>query len=67
MEREYDLSKARKNPYAENLRRAATVVIDSEILDFFKEIAKEKGVYHGELISETLKDYIIKARQEGQI
>ena len=70
MEREidldYDLTKVKKNPYAEKMHRARTVVIDEEIINFFKEQAKEKGVYHGILISETLKDYIANVQREGR-
>ena len=65
MKREYDLSKARKNPYAKYFT-AGTVILDSEVLEFFKDLSKEKNVYHGKLISETLREYMIKSEQKHQ-
>ena len=63
---EEDFKRAIKNPYAEKIHRAGTVVIDEEILDFFKKLAKEKGVYHGQLISDTLKEYITSSEHLQQ-
>ena len=57
MKREYDLSKAQKNPYAKYFT-AGTVILNSEVLEFFKDLSEEKGVYHGELISDALKDIL---------
>ena len=64
---EEDFKYARKNPYADKkMVYARPIVIDDDILDFFKKLAKEKGVYHGILIADTLRDYIANAQQEGQ-
>jgi len=40
-----------------------TVVIDVEVLNSYKKLAEKKGVYHGKLISDTLKDYIANSKQ----
>ena len=34
---EYDFSKARKNPYAKELKKQITINIDSNTIDYFKE------------------------------
>ena len=60
---EEDFKRARKNPYAK-MFQAGTVVLDMEVIDFFKRIGEEKDIYYGKLISDTLKEYIIKAQAE---
>ena len=60
---EEDFKRAIKNPYAKIMYRAGTVIIDAEVLEYFKELAEKKGIYHGKLISETLKQYIANSEQ----
>jgi len=60
---EGDFKNAKKNPYAEKLHQAGTVVLDTEVIDFFKQLAKKKGIYHGKLISETLREYMDNSAQ----
>jgi len=60
---EYDLSKARKNPYAK-MFQAGTVVIDMDVIDFFKKMGEEKDVYYGKLISDTLREYVANAQKQ---
>ena len=70
---EEDFKRAKKNPYAEKLNQAeklyrgTTVVIDNEVVTFFKELSKTKGEHHSTLMSEILKDYINNVRQEKEI
>ena len=59
------LSKTEKEP--EKSYRLGTVVIDAEVLNSYKKLAEEKGVYHNQLISETLKDYIANYKQNQNI
>ena len=63
MNQEYDLSKARKNPYAK-MFQAGTVVIDMDVIDFFKKMGEEKDVYYGKLISDTLREYVANAQKQ---
>jgi len=39
MRREYDLSKSRKNPYAEQIKRQVTIRLDTAAVNYFKEMA----------------------------
>ena len=70
---EEDFRRAKKNPYAEKLKQAeklyrgTTVVIDTEVVTFFKELSKTKGGHHSTLMSEILKDYITNMQQEKEI
>ena len=57
---EEDFKRAIRNPYAPKMRRVSTVLVDEGLLNRIKELAKEKGVYHGELITKVLKDYIVQ-------
>jgi len=59
---EEDFKRARKNPYAEILNREGTILIDAEILEYFKELAQEKNIHYENLISTALKDYIINIK-----
>ena len=62
---EEDIKYARKNPYAK-MFQAGTVVLDMEVIDFFKKIGEKKDIYYGKLISDTLKEYIAKSEQNQQ-
>jgi hypothetical protein len=41
MRREYDFSKARRNPYANRLKQAVTIRLDTAAVTYFKVLAKE--------------------------
>ena len=55
---EEDFKRAIRNPYAEILNRKGTVLIDTEVVEHFEKLAEKKGVPHGKLISEVLKEYL---------
>lgn len=56
MKEEYDFKNARKNPYANKLKKQITINIDSEIIDYFKEQAKASGIPYQTLINLYLAD-----------
>lgn len=56
MRKEYDFSKARKNPYAKRLKRQVTIRMDDSTVSYFKELAKESGVPYQTLINLYLRD-----------
>jgi len=62
---EEDFKRAIRNPYAK-MFQAGTVVLDMEVINFFKKIGDEKDIYYGKLISDTLKEYIANAEQTHQ-
>lgn len=56
MKREYDFSKAKRNPYAKRLKRQVTIRLDQETIGYFKRLAKETGVAYQTLINMYLRD-----------
>ena len=58
MKSEYDFSKmkARKNPYASQLKRQVTIRIGEDVIGYFKELAAEAGVPYQTLINLYLRD-----------
>jgi predicted DNA binding CopG/RHH family protein len=63
MRKEYDFSKAKKNPYAELLKRQITIRIDEVTVKYFKELAKEAGIPYQTLINLYLRDCAISGRK----
>ena len=51
MRDEYDFSKARKNPYATQLKKSITIRLDEESVDYFKAISEEIGIPYQTLIN----------------
>jgi len=41
MRKEYDFSKSRKNPYAKHLKRQITIRLDTDAVEYFKQVAAE--------------------------
>jgi predicted DNA binding CopG/RHH family protein len=56
MKNEYDFSKAKKNPYANRLKRRVTIRLDEPTVDYFKELAEETGIPYQTLINLYLRD-----------
>ncbi|OGQ54239.1 MAG: antitoxin [Deltaproteobacteria bacterium RIFCSPLOWO2_02_FULL_53_8] len=56
MRKEYDFSKAQKNPYAGRLKRQVTLRMDEETIRYFKGLAQEVGVPYQTLINLYLRD-----------
>ena len=56
MRDEYDFSKARKNPYATQLKKSITIRLDEESVDYFKAISEEIGIQYQTLINLYLRD-----------
>ena len=56
MRDEYNFSKARKNPYATQLKKSITIRLDEESIDYFKAISEEIGIPYQTLINLYLRD-----------
>ncbi|PIX59781.1 MAG: antitoxin [Lysobacterales bacterium CG_4_10_14_3_um_filter_64_11] len=56
MRKEYDFSKARKNPYAAKLKRPVTIRLDESSIAYFKEVSEEVGIPYQSLINLYLRD-----------
>ena len=56
MREEYDLSKSTKNRYAKKLRKAVTIRLGVDIIEYFKGISEETGIPYQTLINLYLRD-----------
>jgi predicted DNA binding CopG/RHH family protein len=56
MRKEYDFSKARRNPYANRLKKQVTIRLDEQTIRYFKEISREVGIPYQTLINLYLRD-----------
>jgi uncharacterized protein (DUF4415 family) len=56
MRREYDFSKARRNPYAKRVKRQVTIRLDEATIDYFRSLAGEVGIPYQTLINFYLRD-----------
>ncbi|PIY29588.1 MAG: antitoxin [Comamonadaceae bacterium CG_4_9_14_3_um_filter_60_33] len=56
MRKEYNVSAARKNPYAAQLKKQITIRLDEESVNYFKSISEEVGMPYQSLINLYLRD-----------
>ena len=56
MREEYDFSNARKNPYSKKLKKQITINIDSDTIQFFKDMSSSSGIPYQTLINLYLSD-----------
>ncbi len=56
MRKEYDFSKARRNPYAKRLKKQVTIRLEEETIRYFKGLAEETGIPYQTLINLYLRD-----------
>jgi predicted DNA binding CopG/RHH family protein len=56
MKKEYDFSKAKKNPYAKLFKRQVTMRLDDEVIIYFKSLADNTGIPYQNLINLYLKE-----------
>lgn len=56
MRKEYDFSKAQKNPYASKLKRQVTIRMDEGTISYFKDLAQDLGIPYQTLINMYLRD-----------
>ena len=56
MKKEYDFTNSKKNPYSKMLKRQITININTEVLEYFKNMSKETGIPYQNLINLYLLD-----------
>lgn len=56
MRKEYDFSKAEKNPYAAKLKKQITIRLDEDAISYFKGLSQQTGITYQNLINLYLKD-----------
>ncbi|CZE51576.1 CopG family antitoxin [Campylobacter geochelonis] len=61
MKKEYDFSKGIKNPYLDKqLKKQISMNINTETIEYFKDMANKKGVPYQTLINIFLNDCVNK-------
>ena len=63
MRAEYDFTKARKNPYAAQLKKQITISLDEDTIGYFKEISEQVGIPFESLINLYLRDCAAQSRK----
>jgi len=63
MRKSYDFSHARKNPYSKRLKKAVTIRLQSDIIDYFKAMSLETGIPYQNLINLYLLDCASERRK----
>jgi len=63
MRKQYDFSKATRNPYAAGLKRQVTIRLDEPTVQYFKQLAEETGVRYQTLINLYLRDCASSGRK----
>ena len=65
MREEYDFSKgtARKNPYAQKLKRQITININVDTVNYFKKQSEESGIPYQTLINLYLTDCAVNQKK----
>lgn len=63
MREQYDFSEAKKNPYAKILKEQITINIDSDTINYFKEMASASGIPYQTLINLYLSDCAVNKRK----
>ncbi len=56
MRKEYDFTKAKRNPYAARLKRQVTIRLDGGTIKYFKDLAEETGIPYQTLINLYLRE-----------
>ena len=62
MRKEYDFSKARKNPYARRLKKQITLRIDKPTIEYFRSLSEGSGIPYQSLINLYLRDCAVQRR-----
>lgn len=63
LEKEFDFSKAVKNPYAKSLKKQVTINLDERVVAYFKDQSATIGIPYQTLINLYLCDCIKNHRQ----
>ncbi len=63
MRKEYDFSKAKRNPYAGLLKRQVTIRLDEGTIGYFKDLARQIGIPYQTLINLYLRDCAASRRK----
>lgn len=60
MNKEYDFSQSKKNPYAKKLKQQVTIRLDVDTIAYFKNLAESQEIPYQSLINLYLRDCALK-------
>lgn len=63
LEKEFDFSKAVKNPYARRLKQQITIRLEPATIDYFKKLSTETSIPYQTLINMYLNDCVKNKRK----
>ncbi len=63
MRKHYDFSKARRNPYARQLKRQVTIRLDRDTIAYFKNLSEDTGIPYQTLINLYLRECAASRRK----
>jgi uncharacterized protein (DUF4415 family) len=63
MRKNYDFSKAIRNPYAKRLKKQLTIRLDTGTVEYFQRLASEVSVPYQTLMNMYLRDCATKGRK----
>ena len=63
MRKSYDLSKAKRNPYAKRLKQQITIRLDKPTIQYFKDLSEDTGIPYQTLINLYLRDCAVTERK----
>ena len=63
MREEYDFTEATRNPYSKKEKRAVTIRLEKDVVEYFKLMSLETGIPYQNLINLYLRDCAEKSRK----
>lgn len=63
MRSEYDFSTATRNPYVKRDKRAVTIRLETDVVEYFKGMSGETGIPYQNLINLYLRDCAEQSRK----
>ena len=63
MRENYNFSESTANPYARKLKKQITIRLDEDVIEYFKDMAEQKGIPYQNLINLYLKDCVDKHKE----
>jgi predicted DNA binding CopG/RHH family protein len=65
MKEEYDFTDATKNPYATKVRKAISIRLDTQAIEYFKDLGQEIGMPYQSLINMYLMECAADRKRPG--
>jgi len=63
MKKNYDFSRAVKNPYAKRLKKQLTIRLDPDTIDYFQGLSRELSLPYQTLMNMYLRDCAVTQRR----